>query len=77
MPKFIIDANLPYYFKLWNSDEYIHQFDLNPKASDKSIWTYAKERNLTIVNTFWNEVLDMNESHKLVNVYEDRIEGIK
>ena len=113
MPKYLIDANLPYYFNLWNSENYIHQFDLDPKASDRSIWNYAKERNLTIVtkdsdfsnrilmaqpppkvihikfgnkdmnhffdlvNTFWNEVLEMNESHKLVNMYEERIEGIK
>ena len=113
MPKYIIDVNLPYFFNLWNSEDYIHQLDVNPKASDKSIWEYAKENNLTVItkdsdfsnrilisspppkiihiklgnkkmsefhsriNSIWSEVLEMNEKHKLVNVYDDRIEGIQ
>ena len=38
MPKFLIDINLPYYFSLWNSPEFIHQKDLNSKWSDEEIW---------------------------------------
>ncbi len=29
MKKFFIDANLPYYFSIWNSEEYIHVIDIN------------------------------------------------
>ena len=112
MVKYIIDVNLPYNFELWNSDDYIHQIDIDPKASDKSIWDNAKEKNLTIiskdsdfsnrilisvpppkiihikfgnkkmkefdriVSKIWSEVVAMSNSHKLVNVYEDNIEGI-
>lgn len=49
MPTYLIDENMPYYFRLWNMPDYIHQLDHAPKAKDKSIWAYAKERNLTIV----------------------------
>ena len=112
MVKYLIDVNLPYYFSLWNSPEYIHQIDIDPTEKDKNIWEYAKERNLTIISkdsdfsnrilfndpppkvihikvgnvdmkdfhqiihACWDEVLSLNVSHKLVNVYKDRIEGI-
>ncbi len=49
MPRYLIDINLPYYFSLWHTDEYIHQRDLNPKAADTEIWQYAKSRKLTII----------------------------
>jgi len=49
MPKYLIDINLPYYFSLWNTDEYVHQRDLDAKASDTSIWQYAKLHGLTII----------------------------
>lgn len=42
MPKYLIDVNLPYYFSLWDSSDYIHQIDLDPKAKDKDIWSYAR-----------------------------------
>jgi len=35
MPKFLIDANLPYYFSIWKSDEFIHVFDINDAMSDE------------------------------------------
>jgi hypothetical protein len=37
MAKYLVDVNLPYYFSLWNSDEYIHQKDINDEASDEEI----------------------------------------
>ncbi len=112
MAKFLIDVNLPYYFNLWRTDDYIHQLDIAPKESDRLIWTYAKENDLTIItkdsdfsnrilisnpppkvihikignkkmsefhtliSSVWNQVLEMSETHKLVNVYQDKIEGI-
>lgn len=113
MPKFLIDINLPYYFALWNSPEFIHQKDLNSKWSDEEIWNYAKNNNLTIItkdidfsnkimlnfpppkvihirfgnlkmkpffeviNKLWSTILEINNGHKLVNVFIDRIEGIE
>lgn len=49
MSKYLIDANLPYRFSLWNSTDYIHQFDIRFDAEDYEIWQYAKEQNLIIV----------------------------
>ncbi|MCE7058666.1 DUF5615 family PIN-like protein [Dyadobacter sp. CY343] len=49
MPKYLIDVNLPYHCSLWNSDEFIHQRDLNDEWLDSEIWNFATERSLTIV----------------------------
>ena len=49
MKKYIIDANLPYYFSLWRDEEYEHVIDIDPHMKDSAIWSYAREHNLTIV----------------------------
>jgi len=49
MPKYLIDVNLPYYFSLWNTKDFIHQKDINDMASDDEIWNYAKQNGLTII----------------------------
>ena len=49
MKKYIIDANLPYYFSLWKNDAYEHVIDIDPNMKDSEIWMYAKEHELTIV----------------------------
>jgi len=73
MKKYIIDANLPYYFSLWQDDIYEHVIDINPHMKDSEIWQYAKKHNLTII---WSNILAMSEEYKLVRVYKDRIKGI-
>jgi predicted nuclease of predicted toxin-antitoxin system len=47
--KYLIDANLPYRFKLWQGDDFQHVFDLDDTWPDKEIWSHAKEHGLTIV----------------------------
>jgi len=49
MPKYIIDANLPYYFSLWQGEAFQHVIDIDPGMKDSEIWTYAKVHDLTIV----------------------------
>ncbi|MBU1668698.1 DUF5615 family PIN-like protein [bacterium] len=49
MKKYIIDANLPYYFSLWRDEAYQHVIDTDPHMKDSEIWVYAKENKLTIV----------------------------
>ncbi len=49
MPKYLIDANLPYYFSLWKGMNYLHVYDLNDAWLDSEIWAYAVERKLTII----------------------------
>ena len=111
MLKYVIDENLPYYFKRWNNSEFIHVFDLPNISTDEEIWEFAKKKNLTIytkdadfsnkimfkspppkivhlkignmkiaelynfLNAIWLSILVELESHKLVNVFQDRIES--
>ncbi len=111
--KFIIDANLPYFFSLWKGEDFIHVFDINDEMSDDEIWAYARGNKLTIVTKdadfstkalfhtappkvihlktgnlkmkeLYNfivrnlhEIESISDSHKLTNVYFDRIEGIE
>jgi len=49
MLRFIIDENLPYRFKLWNNEGFVHVNDVEGIKSDPDIWQYAKENNLIIV----------------------------
>jgi predicted nuclease of predicted toxin-antitoxin system len=112
MAKYLIDVNLPYYFALWNNENFFHQKDIDDEAKDDEIWKFATENNLTIitkdsdfsnkilfheppprvihikfgnlkmkeffstVSNFWEDIVKMSKTHKLVNVFNDRIEGI-
>ena len=49
MARFIIDANLPYYFSIWRGSDYIHVNDVDDGWSDSQLWCYAAEYGLTIV----------------------------
>lgn len=113
MPRYLIDVNLPRYFSLWNTPDYIFQHDIDARSKDHQIWAFAKKSNLIIVskdsdfsnrillsepppkvihirlgnmdmNNFytqiskcWQQVLELSESHKLITVFENHIEGIK
>jgi len=46
---FLIDANLPKYISIWNSDDYLHVADFDESLSDTEVWNLAKEKNLIIV----------------------------
>jgi predicted nuclease of predicted toxin-antitoxin system len=50
MPRFLIDANLPYRFALWHGEDYLHVYDLGDDMTDAAIWQYAKEHDLIIVS---------------------------
>jgi predicted nuclease of predicted toxin-antitoxin system len=50
MARYLIDANLPYYFSLWHGPEYIHVFDINDEWKDSEVWAYARQHGLTIVS---------------------------
>ncbi|MBW6480660.1 MAG: DUF5615 family PIN-like protein [Bacteroidales bacterium] len=71
MAKFIIDANLPYLFKLWQNEEFIHVFDLNDSMTDEEIWDYAKKNELTIISKdadFSNKILYKSSPPRVIHI---------
>lgn len=70
MPRYLVDANLPFYFSLWRTDDFIHQFNLGADWSDSMVWDYAKENNLTILSKdadFSNRILLVTPPPKVVH----------
>jgi predicted nuclease of predicted toxin-antitoxin system len=49
MPRYLVDANLPYYFSVWREEAYEHVIDIDPGMKDSQIWEYAKKHELTII----------------------------
>jgi predicted nuclease of predicted toxin-antitoxin system len=49
MARYLIDANLPRWFSLWSSRDYVFVHDINPHWTDTEIWNYASVHGLTIV----------------------------
>jgi predicted nuclease of predicted toxin-antitoxin system len=50
MAKYLVDANLPYYFNLWNNDDFVHVNDLDFLQTDSQIWDYSKEKDLILLS---------------------------
>ena len=50
MPGYLIDVNLPRYFSLWSGNEYEHVVNIDDELTDREIWRYAKEHDVTIVS---------------------------
>jgi len=49
MPKFLVDVNLPRYFKYFNSPDFEFVSDIDTRMSDQKIWDYASEKGLIIL----------------------------
>ncbi len=50
MPRYLIDVNLPRYFSVWNTEDYIHQASIDIRSADEDIWATAREKGLTIIS---------------------------
>lgn len=62
---------MPRYFSLWNSEDYVHQIDIDASMKDKDIWYYAKERGLTIVtkdSDFSNRIMFKEPPPKVIHI---------
>lgn len=71
MSKFLIDANLPYYFSLWNNPDFIHLKDINDEWTDEQVWAYAKEKKMTIItkdSDFSNKIMLSNPPPKVIHL---------
>lgn len=71
MPKYLIDVNLPYHFSLWNTEDCIHQKDIDDEWSNEQIWEYAKNKNLTIITKdvdFFNKMLLHTPPPKVIHI---------
>jgi len=71
MTEFLIDANLPYKFKLWHSKRFRHVCEIDDEWSDSQIWQYAKERGLTIVTKdvdFSNRIITAEPPPKVIHL---------
>lgn len=71
MLRFLVDANLPYYFLLWRSNEFVHVFDLNDRWTDNELWDYAKKHHLTILTKdadFSNRILFSQPPPKVIHL---------
>lgn len=49
MAVYLIDANLPRWFSLWASGDYIFAHDFAAIWSDAQLWEYARSENLVMV----------------------------
>lgn len=71
MPVYLIDVNLPYYFSLWKTDEFVYVKDIDDELTDSEIWNYALEKNLIIVTKdtdFFDRVMVSKRHPKVIHV---------
>lgn len=67
--KFLVDVNLPKYFKFFNKPEFEHVVDLNPQMQDDEIWNYALSNNLIILTKdvdFHFKYLSQKDTPKII-----------
>jgi predicted nuclease of predicted toxin-antitoxin system len=71
MAEFLIDANLPYFFSLWNNNRFIHLKDINDVWTDSEVWEYALKNHLTIItkdSDFSNRILFKEPPPKVIHI---------
>ncbi|MDQ3846463.1 MAG: DUF5615 family PIN-like protein [Bacteroidota bacterium] len=71
MAAFLVDVNLPYYFSLWHTNEFVFVRDLNDAWKDKDIWNYALENKLVIITKdadFYERVLVSKQHPKIIHI---------
>ncbi len=71
MPVYLIDVNLPSYFSLWRSEDFVFVKDINDEWKDSDIWKHALENNLVIVTKdtdFFDRVMVSKQHHKVIHI---------
>lgn len=70
MPRFLVDANLPQTFSLWQSDDFIYANSLGSDVSDNFLWDYTKQSFLTILSRdkdFADRMIHSNPPPKVIH----------
>jgi len=68
--KFLVDVNLPKRFHYFNTNDFIHVADINPRMTDHDIWDYALRNNLVLLSkdTDFYDLFLIKENHpKVIN----------
>ena len=71
MSRYLVDANLPYYFSVWRGEAYEHVIDIDPCMKDSQIWEYAKNHDLTIITKdadFSDRMLLSNPPPRVIHI---------
>ncbi len=67
---FLVDVNLPKYFRFFNHPNFAFVADMDLRMEDKDIWQYATDKNLVILtkdNDFYDKFLLTEKSPKIVH----------
>lgn len=67
--QFLVDVNLPRKFNFFNTENFLHVVDINPRMSDSEIWEYALSNNkiiLTKDSDFYDRFMNSIEAPKII-----------
>jgi hypothetical protein len=79
---FLFDENVPSRLTISASFRVVHRLELGQSLSDTFLWEHARSNNMrrrefhAFLVRIWPEVESLLPAHKLINVYEDRIEAV-
>jgi len=68
--QFLVDVNLPKRFHYFNTADFTHIADINPRMSDQEIWNYALMNNLVLLSKdadFFDLFLISDNHPKVIN----------
>ena len=71
MSKYLIDANLPFYFSLWKGENFLHVHDIDDSMTDSAIWEFSTKNDLCIVtkdSDFSNRILLSTPPPKVIHI---------
>ena len=71
MNRFVIDANLPRWIPIWQSELFQFVVDIDDEWNDSEIWNYARKNNYTIVTKdadFSNRIIVSEPPPKIIHM---------
>jgi len=68
--KFLVDVNLPKRFYYFNTSNFIHVADINPRMTDREIWNYSLMNDLVLLSKdadFFDLYITNDKHPKVIN----------